>query len=71
MATWRFVANGVVGNNITLALPTYDISKETRISAIVEQVRKALEWTYRCIAGYRGDLASELSGLIAGLSGVG
>ena len=55
MATWRFVANGVVGNNITLALPTYDISKETRIGAIVEQVRKAFEWAYRHIAGYRGD----------------
>ena len=55
MAAWRFVANGVVGNNITLVLPTYDISNETRIGAIVEQVRKAFEWTYRHIAEYRGD----------------
>ena len=55
MAMWRFVANGVVRNDITLVLPTYDISKETRIGAIVGQVRKAFEWTCHNIADYRGN----------------
>ena len=55
MGLWRFVANGVVGNNITLVLPTYDISKDTRIGVIVEQMRKALEWTCHNIADYRGN----------------
>ena len=55
MAPWRFVANGVVGNDITLVLPTYDVSKDTRIGAIVEQMRKALEWTYHNIADYGGN----------------
>ena len=55
MAPWRFVANGVVGNAITLVLPTYDVSKDTHIGAIVEQLRKAVEWTYHNIAEYGGN----------------
>ena len=55
MGLWRFFANGIVKQDITLVLPTYDISKDTRIGAIVEQVRKAFEWTYHNIADYRGN----------------
>ncbi len=67
MALWRFVSLGVVGNDVTLVLPTYDIGRDIRVGIIVEQVRKAFAWTVDNIADYGGDPAQiSVSGHSAG-----
>lgn len=55
MAMWRFIAAGIVGNDVTLVLPTYDVSPDTAVRTIVEQLHKALQWTHRNITDYGGD----------------
>ncbi len=67
MALWRFVSLGVVGNDVTLVLPTYDRGRDIGVGVIVEQVRKALAWTIDNIADYGGDPADiSVSGHSAG-----
>ena len=67
MALWRFVSLGVVGNDVTLVLPTYDVGRDIRVGVIVEQVRKALAWTIDNIADYGGNPADiAVSGHSAG-----
>ena len=67
MARWRFVSLGVVGNDVTLVLPTYDLGRDVRLGVIVEQVRKAFAWTVDHIADYGGNPADiSVSGHSAG-----
>jgi arylformamidase len=67
MALWRFIASGIVGNDVTLVLPTYSISPETHVQTIVEQMHKALEWTCNNIADYGGNAQNiSVSGHSAG-----
>lgn len=67
MALWRFVSLGVVGNDVTLVLPTYDVGRDVRVGVIVEQVRKAFAWTLDNIADYGGNPADiSVSGHSAG-----
>ncbi len=67
MALWRFVSLGVVGNDITLVLPTYDVGRDVRVGVIVEQVRKAFAWTVDNVSDYGGNPADiSVSGHSAG-----
>ena len=67
MALWRFVSLGVVGNDVTLVLPTYDVGRDVRLGVIVEQVRKAFAWTIDKISDYGGNPEDvSLSGHSAG-----
>ncbi len=55
MADWRFIADGIVENDVTLVLPTYEVSKGTQITTIFEQVINAVQWVYQNIENYGGN----------------
>ena len=67
MALWRFVSLGIVGNDVTLVLPTYDVGRDVPLGVIVEQIRKALAWALDNIADHGGNPADiAVSGHSAG-----
>jgi arylformamidase len=52
---YSYVAPPLVRAGATVVLPNYDLCPGVRITEIVEQLRRAIAWTYRHITGHNGD----------------